>query len=172
MPDVFVSYRHGMTDSWAAISIADRINQHFSVFLDVNRSSMDLGAVFPAAIEEALSECRVLLAVIGPDWLSEESLRRLRREKDWVRQELRMALARPALRVVPLLIEPSSLPDASALPEDVAALVLRQARTLAPARMELESDDLIRRLEHWLSDRPGARERGTHFPAMLPYLCD
>jgi hypothetical protein len=77
------------------------------VFIDVHRSSIDLGAAFPAAIEEALPECRVLLAVIGPDWLSEETLRRLRREEDWVRQELRMALARPTLRVIPLLIEPS-----------------------------------------------------------------
>src|SRR5262245_56198800 len=98
MPEIFISYRHGTTDSWAAVSIASRIEQHFPVFFDANRSAMDLGDAFPSAIDDALHECSVLFAVIGPDWRSEESLRRLRRETDWVRRELRTVLGRQDAR--------------------------------------------------------------------------
>src|SRR5687767_13876133 len=110
MPDIFISYRHGTTDSWAAVSIATLLEQHFPVFFDANRSSLDLGDAFPPAIDEALHECRVVFVIIGPDWRSDDSLDRLRRDTDWVRRELRTVLGRPNVRVVPLLIEPATLP--------------------------------------------------------------
>lgn len=172
MPDIFISYRHGTTDSWAAISIANLIEEHFPVFLDANRHSLDLGDAFPPAIDEALQECRVVLAIIGPDWRSEENLRRLRRENDWVRRELRTALGRQNVRVVPLLIEPATLPDPASLPEDVAPIGARQARQLSPARIETDCDDLVRRLHHWLSGRPAAQDYGRQVPTLIPYLCD
>ena len=37
MADIFISYRHGTTDSWAADDVAKRLEQHFSVFLDGRR---------------------------------------------------------------------------------------------------------------------------------------
>ncbi len=172
MPDIFISYRHGTTDSWAAVSVASLIEEHFPVFFDANRDSLDLGDVFPAAIDEALQECRVLFAIIGPDWRSEESLRRLRRENDWVRRELRTALGRQNVRVVPLVIEPATLPDAAALPEDVAPILARQARSLSPARIEIDCGDLVRRLHHWLAGRSASADFERQVPTVLPYLCD
>ena len=172
MAEIFISYRHGTTDSWAATSIANRIEQHFPVFFDANRSALDPGDAFPPAIEDALHECKVLFAVIGPDWRSEESLRRLRRETDWVRRELRTTLSRPNVRVVPLLIEPATFPDAASLPEDVALILERLARHMSPARLELDCDELVQRLHHWLSGRAAALGREREIPAALPYLCD
>src|SRR5262245_45130880 len=113
MADIFISYRHGTTDSWAADDVAKRLEEHFSVFFDGRRGSLELGDVFPAALEDALNDCRIVLAVIGPDWCSKESLRRLRRENDWVGRELRTILGRSDVRVVPLVIEPARLPEAA-----------------------------------------------------------
>ena len=171
MPEIFISYRHGTTDSWAALSIASRIEQHFPVFFDANRGSLDLGDAFPPAIEDALEECRVLFAVIGPDWQSAESLRRLHRESDWVRRELRTALGRQNVRVVPLLIEPATLPEPASLPGDLAPILARQARRLSPSKIEMDCDDLVRRLHHWLAGR-AAPDSERQLPAALPYLCD
>ncbi len=172
MADIFISYRHGTTDSWAADDVAKRLEQHFSVFLDGRRGSLDLGDVFPTAIEDALNECRIVLAVIGPDWCSKESLRRLRRENDWVGRELRMILGRPDVRLVPLVIEPARLPDAASLPDDIAPLVERQARHLSPPRMDIDIEDLVHRLRDWLGGRRDAPERAHPMPSALPYLCD
>lgn len=172
MADIFISYRHGTTDSWAADDVAKRLDQHFSVFFDGRRGSLELGDVFPDAIEDALNECRIVLAVIGPDWCSKESLRRLRRENDWVRRELSMTLGRPDVRVVPLVIEPARIPDAAALPDDIAALVDRQARELSPPRMDVDIEDLVHRLRDWLGGRGASPEQVAHVPPALPYLCD
>ena len=172
MADIFISYRHGTTDSWAADNVARRVEQHFSVFFDLRRGSLDLGDVFPTAIEDAVNDARIVLAVIGPDWCSKESLRRLRRENDWVRRELGLTLARSDVRVVPLIIEPARLPDAASLPGDVAPLVERQARQLSPSTLDGDADDLVLRLRDWLGGRSTAPERAPHVPSALPYLCD
>ena len=172
MADIFISYRHGTTDSWAADDVAKRLDQHFSVFFDGRRGSLELGDIFPDAIEDALNECRIVLAVIGPDWCSKESLRRLRRENDWVRRELSMTLGRPDVRVVPLVIEPARIPDAASLPDDIATLVDRQARELSPPRMDVDIEDLVHRLRDWLGGRGASTERVHQVPPALPYLCD
>ena len=172
MADIFISYRHGTTDSWAADDVAKRLDQHFSVFFDGRRGSLELGDVFPDAIEDALNDCRIVLAIIGPDWCSKESLRRLRRDADWVRRELRMTLGRPDVRVVPLVIEPARIPDAASLPDDIATLVDRQARELSPPRMDVDIEDLVHRLRDWLGGRGASPERVHQVPPALPYLCD
>jgi hypothetical protein len=172
MADIFISYRHGTTDSWAADNVARRLEEHFSVFFDLRRGSLELGDVFPTAIEDALNDARIVLAVIGPDWCSKEGLRRLRRENDWVRRELGLTLGRSDVRVVPLIIEPARLPDAASLPGDLAPLVERQARQLSPATLDDDADVLVQRLRDWLGGRSAALERVAQAPPALPYLCD
>ena len=88
MADIFISYRRGETDKWVARWLNDRLADSFDVFFDGQRESIDLGASFPDEIDEALAQCRVVFAVIGPDWLDPKNLARLKDEDDWVRREL------------------------------------------------------------------------------------
>jgi len=85
--------------------------------------------------------CDVLLAVIGPHWLntSDQAKSRLDDPKDFVRMEIALALKRPVLRVVPLLVEGGRLPAEDDLPDDLKPLVLDQA-------LELRDDS------RWTSD--------------------
>ena len=84
MADIFISYRRGETDKWVARWLNDRLADSFDVFFDGQRESIDLGASFPDEIDEALAQCRVVFAVIGPDWLDPKNLARLKDEDDWV----------------------------------------------------------------------------------------
>jgi hypothetical protein len=76
---VFLSYRREDTRHLAGRvydRLADRFG-HARIFMDVD--SIEPGADFAAAIENAVASCNVLLALIGPSWLDahDESLRSL-----------------------------------------------------------------------------------------------
>jgi hypothetical protein len=171
MADIFISYRRGETDKWVARWLNDRLADSFDVFFDGQRESIDFGASFPDEIDEALAQCRVVFAVIGPDWLDSKNLARLKDEDDWVRRELRTALNRRHVRVVPLLVESAAPPDQSLLPPDLESLSDRQAYRLTD-RGESDYRDLESRLREWLSKRPAAAEPRSSVPGNLPFLCD
>ena len=79
---IFISYRR---DDSADITgrIYDRLIQHFSreiVFKDVD--SIPLGIDFRQHLEGALSQCRVLLAIVGDQWTGREVAEGKRRIDD------------------------------------------------------------------------------------------
>ena len=91
---IFISYRRSDSNDVSG-RIYDRLAAHFgatAVFKDVH--SIPYGADFPTYIRQELSHCRVLLAVIGPTWLTAEKhgQRRLDNPADWVRIEIQLAL--------------------------------------------------------------------------------
>ncbi len=174
MADIFISYRRGETDTWIAGRLADRLGESFDVFFDGNSDSIDLGSSFPQEINEALAECKVVFAVIGPDWLEPANLGRLKEEDDWVRRELRTALNQRAVRVVPLLVESDAPPDPSLLPRDLETLPQRHAYRLDRDRWETDCSDLERRLREWLTKGPGPMpvQPRPPIPPGLPFLCD
>lgn len=112
MAIIFISYRHGRSADIVG-RIRDRLRDVFgasSVFRDIE-------AVAPAtdlaAIQEAVSRARVVVAIIGEDWLRGKSLMDPR---DWVRRELETAFAQPKTLVVPVLVNNASFPTVDDLP--------------------------------------------------------
>jgi tetratricopeptide (TPR) repeat protein len=98
-----------------------------SVFVDV--MGLHAGANFPEVLERTLSECKVMIVLIGPAWLDvidDKGLRRLDDPDDWVRLEIRRALQR-AIVVIPVNVGNANLPKRAALPEDIRPLLDRQA---------------------------------------------
>src|SRR5262245_52569809 len=93
---IFISYRRD--DSAAsALSIGQYLENEFgrkNVFIDID---MRAGVKFPTVLEQRLAECKVMLVLIGPNWLNaqdEEHRRRLDDPDDWVRLEITHALKR------------------------------------------------------------------------------
>ena len=123
-PKIFISYRR--QDAQAA---AGRIYDHLSaklarsnVFMDVD--SIEPGADFVTLLEERMSQCEVLIAVIGPTWISvtdREGNRRLASAGDFVRLEIEGALKRN-IRIVPVLVDGAQMPDMANLPETLQPL--------------------------------------------------
>ena len=103
------------------------------VFKDVD--NIDPGDDFVERITSAVGSCAVLLAVIGPQWLTivddETGRRRLDNPNDLVRLEIQTALTRN-VRVIPVLIDGTQMPRAIELPTDLAPLVRRQAVEFSP----------------------------------------
>lgn len=149
---VFISYRR---DDSADITgrIYDRLIEHFSrdiVFKDVD--SIPLGIDFRQHLEKALSQCRVLIAVVGVEWMgSEQGKRRIDDPRDHVRLELELALSRN-IPVIPVLVRKATIPAEEALPSSLRSLAYRngiQVRT--DPDFHADVDRLIKGIEPHLS---------------------
>lgn len=102
------------------------------LFKDIEGGFRD-GDDFPDELVRRVAECHVLLAVIGPKWLSSadtDGRRRLDNANDWVRIEIAAALSAKK-RVIPVLVNKASPPSSEDLPKDIAALARKHARTLS-----------------------------------------
>ncbi|WUW24258.1 toll/interleukin-1 receptor domain-containing protein [Streptomyces sp. NBC_01463] len=129
MPCVFLSFRK--PDSrW----MRDRVDRALSDRLGADRifksgRSIAPGSDFADVLRKQAASCELMCVLIGPNWLGlrdESGVRLLDREHDWVRVEIATAL-RAGNRVVPVLLgEATLLPDASALPAEIADLARLQ----------------------------------------------
>ncbi len=122
-PTIFLSYRRSDSQDVTG-RIYDRLVQHFGrehVFKDVD--NIPLGVDFRRFVGERVGSCDVLLAVIGPGWLSAggDQGRRLDDSRDLVRAEIASALKRD-IPVVPVLVGGADVPDAAQLPDELRAL--------------------------------------------------
>lgn len=125
MSRIFISYRR--SDSAAETGrIYDYLEKEFgdsSVFKDVD--TIKSGSEFYKSINDALSKCQVVLAVIGQDWVCAEDgegNRRLHNKTDWVRYELLTALFDEGTQVIPLLLDGVAMPPADDLPQELQPL--------------------------------------------------
>ncbi|NDJ77930.1 MAG: TIR domain-containing protein [Chloroflexi bacterium] len=122
----FISYRRS-DSSDAARLLYDRLTTHFGqggIFLD--REGLFGGDDWAQKLDERLAECKVMLAIIGPDWyqhvLKDEHgnwvpdeagnpmyRRRLLEEKDVVRRELVAAVNRD-IPIIPIILSSGEPP--------------------------------------------------------------
>ena len=110
------SYRREDSAS-AAGRIFDRLRAHFgndAVFMDID--TIPFGEEFREHIDTAVSQCEVVLAVVGRKWAGKsKTRRRIDDPRDFVRIELESALARN-LPVIPILIDHARMPGEADLP--------------------------------------------------------
>jgi hypothetical protein len=139
---IFISYRRDDSSAWAG-RLSDRLSSHFpsnQIFMDVD--TIEPGIDFVEAIEESVGSCDVLIAVIGTRWLNSSNpagKRRLEILEDSVRVEISTALKR-GIRVIPVLVEGATMPEAADLPDELKALVRRNALKLSHDRFRTESE--------------------------------
>src|SRR5262245_42751061 len=104
---IFVNYRREDVIGTAG-RLRDRLADAFgdkNVFMDVD--NIEPGADFVEELNSQLAECRVFLALIGPNWLDakdESGGRRLDNPDDFVAIEIATALERK-IRVIPVLVD-------------------------------------------------------------------
>ena len=157
MQGIFINYRRQDSQS-AAGRLADHIKENLAgvpVFRDVE--TIEPGVDFIEAINRALESCGVLLAVIGPNWLSltdAAGRRRLDNPNDYTRLEITTALTRNNVRVIPVLVEGAQMPEPDDLPEELQALCRRNAIELTDKRWNFDVSQLIDALRKALDIKP------------------
>lgn len=129
MGKVFISYRM-LDERFGAAAIYEILVQRFgadSVFRDC--TSLQPGEHYPSVILDAVAQADLLLAVIGPGWLTLRDrigFRLLDRRHDWVRHEIATAFEH-GIPVIPVLLEGAAQPTVAQLRPEIGRLALIQA---------------------------------------------
>lgn len=152
MARIFISYRREDSAGWTG-RLAEQLKQKFgseSIFMDID--TIQPGTDFTEAVRSAVAACDLLLAMIGPEWLSTKNADgqlRLEDPNDWVRIELTTALSRN-IPIIPVLVGGASVPKLKALPENLTKLFHYQSHELTDKRWEYDTTQLLRVLENVL----------------------
>lgn len=129
MARIFISYRRDDSAAHAG-RLYDRLEYHFGqgqVFMDVD--AIKPGLDFVEVVQEAVSVCDGLVAVIGKEWLHLSNAaggRRLEDPDDMVRLEIATALNR-GIPVIPVLVQGAQMPRGNDLPDGLKPLASRNA---------------------------------------------
>ena len=128
----------------------DRLQQEFgadNVFIDVD--TLLPGDDFVDAIGNTLGQCNLMIALIGPNWLTaadEHGRRRLDDPADFVRIEIQTALER-RIRTVPVLVNHALMPQEHQLPDALKPLIRRQAAELTDTRWASDIGALVEKIK-------------------------
>jgi hypothetical protein len=150
---IFVSYRR-QESSGLAGRLYDRLAERFGegqVFIDVD--TIEPGVDFAEEISRAVAAGKVLLAVIGPNWLTvtdKRGRRRLDDPDDIVRLEIEAALARD-VRVIPILVDGAVMPDRDDLPDSLTLLARRNGFPIRHESFRPDAGRLVTAIERVLA---------------------
>jgi TPR repeat protein len=164
LPKVFISYRREDTPGHAG-RLYDRLQQEFgpdNVFIDVD--TLLPGDDFVDAIGQTLDRCDLMLALIGPRWLTaadDHGRPRLDDQNDFVRVEIQTALER-RIRTVPVLVERAPMPQEQQLPEPLRPLTRRQAIELSDARWASDVGALVEKFKRAAPVEPSNNPNPLH----------
>src|SRR5438132_10818886 len=128
---IAISYRREDSISIAG-RLYDRLQAKFgkkNVFMDFD--SIPPGADFRQHIKQMIERSKLVIAIIGPQWLGEQpdASRRIDNPADFVRLEIAYALE-GGIPVIPLLINTTQMPKPEMLPADIQELAFRHALPL------------------------------------------
>jgi hypothetical protein len=160
---IFISYRRDDSEGQAGRLFGD-LAAHFgeeAVFMDV--AGIEPGRDFRRVIDEHVSTCGVLLAIIGKSWIDtkdETGRRRLEDPMDFVRLETATALKRD-IPVVPVLVGGTRMPRQEQLPPDLEALAYRNGVELTHARWDSDVQVLIKSLSRYVESQRQQTDRAN-----------
>ena len=129
---IAISYRR-QDSSPVAGRLYDRLQAEFgkgSVFMDFD--SIPYGVDFREHIKQTLQRAKVVVAIIGPEWMGsakELSNRRIDDPTDFVRLEVASALEN-GIPIIPVLINNTPMPEAKNLPPELEGLAFRNGLAL------------------------------------------
>jgi len=167
MSRIFINYRRLDTEGYVG-RLYDHLLKQFKphdIFMDVQ--NIEPGADFVQVLEDAVSECDIFLAMIGPHWgklTDDNGERRLEQWNDYVRIELESALKQGKV-VIPVLVGGAKMPAPNTLPESIQSLSRRNAVVLTHMRFATDVEDLVNFMRDLLPSHPTFKRKAN--PAVL-----
>ncbi len=164
MPKVFISYRREDSQHQAdrIFDALKRVVPKRDLFIDID--GIPAGVDFVDHLNSQVEKCDVLLALIGPEWISTTSAggkRRLDDPGDFVRIEIAAALKR-GIKVAPVLLDGAVMPQQQDLPGDLAELSRRNAIEIRRNSFESDTGRMI--------DKLGLRETRSRVGAIAAWV--
>jgi len=161
---IFISYRRDDTEGEAGRLFDDLVRAYGdnSVFMDV--AGINPGIDFRKAIDDNVSSCGVLLAMIGPTWATitnSSGQRRLDDPNDFVRLEISAALARN-IAVIPVLVHDAKMPAPDHLPDNLKDLAYRNSVEITHARWNSDVQLLTQALGQYVSSSSYTNTQPVH----------
>jgi hypothetical protein len=154
-----------------ALTVAQYLENTFgkrNIFIDIDR--LRAGQKFDTVLEDKLGQCKVMLAIIGPNWIDARDgrtgSRRLDNPEDWVRLELERALARN-VPVIPVLVAGATLPSNSELPPTLQPLLDHQCAAVTTNGFRYDMAGLARDEADLTVARPWGRMAAAAFALIL-----
>src|SRR5215469_10727199 len=158
---VFLNYRHedAKDTAWALyMKLEERFGAE-NVFFD--HGSLQPGMRWSDEIKSHLGHAGVVIALIGPQWVSILRSRLQRGGDDYVVKEIDFALRGGSrLTFIPVLLDEAELPDSDDLPSSLKPLASRQAERLRHTDLSRDIDELIERLVQIECGRDQERDEG------------
>jgi TIR domain len=148
-PRIFLSYRRDDT-RWLAGRLYDRLRERYgrtAVFQDID--TIKPGVKYTDYIESTISQCRLVIVIIGDSWLSATDAlgrRRLDAPRDMVRLEVAAAVRRN-IPIIPVLVQGALMPSEEELPESIADLTLYNASEITATRWEYDVAQLLQGID-------------------------
>ena len=145
--EIFLSNYRREDSKHPAGRLYDRLLTEFdldTIFIDID--NIDAGADFVDALNDQVSQCDVMLSIIGPHWVDIQDpvteLRRLDNPDDFVRIEIESALSRN-IHIIPVLVDDATMPGEPCLPVSLKPLSRRNAVRLTHERFHVDSIGLV-----------------------------
>jgi hypothetical protein len=151
--EVFISYRRD-DDAGMALALHSHLTRVLAeeqLFMDVE-DGIPAGDDFVQVLEQRVSECRIMLVLIGKYWLRATNAageRRLDNPEDFVRIEIESAIKTNKV-VIPVLINDTEMPRSTELPDLMKPLARRQAVFTTTKRLRNDAAGLARILQNQL----------------------
>jgi len=179
MPKIFISYRRKDTAPWVGRiyeRLTDEMRDSFpekDVFRDID--NIPPGADFRVEVSQFLTDCDVVLVVIGDLWLSiqdpKTGKRRLDDPDDTLRIEVATALKRgDDCLVIPLLIDGAPMPNRDDLPDDMKDLAARNAHFIDDRSFSHDINGLIQFIKNKFSTQTTPLSLVSQIPSDIETL--
>ena len=138
MSKIFINYRRDDSAAYAG-RLYDSLCARFGtaqVFMDVD--GIKLGDDFVKVLDDTEKISSALVVVIGPNWVT----KRLFEPQDFVRREIAAGLT-ASVRVFPVLVGGTHMPQSGDLPDDLVPLARLQALAIRDEAFHRDADELI-----------------------------
>jgi hypothetical protein len=148
MGGIFINYRRS-APGVLVDGIYRQLTEYFGaeqVFLD--RKSIRLGHTWSDEIPTRLLDVDVLLVLVHREWLTDrddDGTPLLRRDRDWVREEIEIALE-AGKKIIPVVLDAAEWNADADLPESILPIRGNQAHRVCTASAAADVEDLIDRL--------------------------
>jgi hypothetical protein len=153
--NIFLVYRRADTGVITGRTF-DRLCNAFEreqIFVDID--SIPVGCDFVDYLERAIKACRVMVVMMGNNWLGFDDSggrRRIDLPLDYLRLELEMAI-KHGVNLVPVLIDGASMPRRADLPESIGALADQAPIVLNNRSFGLDYPSLQNKLHELVGSR-------------------